>query len=100
MISGASTAGSTRPTEPQVCCRNIATTAISIRVNRQFPSTIQCCHQKDARRQRCSPTRRMDTAGVAETTELWLPDETPAPGSIEGTVATSGPKWRVFDAHG
>ena len=31
-ISGASTAGSTLPTEPQVCCRNIATTAISIRV--------------------------------------------------------------------
>ena len=39
-------------------------------------------------------------AGVAETTGLWLPDETPAPGSIEGTAATSGPKWRVFDAHG
>ena len=32
MISGASTAGSTLPTEPQVCCRNIAPTAISITV--------------------------------------------------------------------
>jgi hypothetical protein len=32
MISGASTAGSTLPTEPQVCCKNIATTAISILV--------------------------------------------------------------------
>ena len=33
MINGASTAGNTRPTEPQVCCENIARTAISMRVN-------------------------------------------------------------------
>jgi hypothetical protein len=32
MINGASTAGSARAIEPQVCCRNIAATAISIRV--------------------------------------------------------------------
>jgi hypothetical protein len=30
MINGASTAGNARAIEPQVCCRNIAVTAISI----------------------------------------------------------------------
>src|SRR5271168_2362816 len=37
MIRGARTAGSTRPTEPQVCCRNIAATAISMRFNGRHP---------------------------------------------------------------
>src|ERR1051326_1048411 len=37
MISGASTAGSTRPIEARVCCRNIARTAISMRLTRRRP---------------------------------------------------------------
>src|SRR5689334_8776903 len=52
MIRGASTAGSTRPTEPQVCCKNIATTAISILVKWRVSSGLACCNPKSTRRQR------------------------------------------------
>src|SRR5579859_2840381 len=37
MINGASTAGSTLPTEPQVCCKNIAATATNIFVKWRVP---------------------------------------------------------------
>ena len=51
MISGASTAGSTLPTEPQVCCRNIAPTAISIRVKWRNSFRWTRSNPRGARRQ-------------------------------------------------
>jgi hypothetical protein len=75
MISGASTAGSTLPTEPQVCCRNIATTAISIRVKSRASFGLTCSNPNDTRRQRQRLLRllsRPASCSAPSPTTTWL----------------------------